>query len=532
MRFWRECAENRFAGCVDARRKNQHAVKIMLSRLSESLLIAAVATTAVAAAELKSVSLDECLRQAIEKNLSLRISRYDPELAQINLHSAYSGYDPTFNSSVGQSFSTIPRPASTNLGAFTPQAGETWQDHYTMGLNGLGPYGFQYGLNGNLARNNSKQFGFDPNGNPLTTVSSGYGDSASLSLRQPVLKNFLIDSTRLNIALAKESLKQSVEGVRDQILSLARNVAVAYYGLIATKDSIRVQESALELAERSLAENKKRVEVGAMAPLEEKQAEAQVAARRADLILARQNYDRAVNGLKRLVSDDFGSLDGTGYVPTAVLEAIPEAFSRQDSWHKALSQRPAIISQKLDLAKRNISLRFAKNQLYPELDLTGSFGLAGNQRAVGAVLGDLSDRRNPNFSFGIELSMPLTRRAAKDRLKTERVGIEASLLTYKDLEQSIMREVDDYILVAQSSLERVSATKAAQSFAEAALDAEQKKLENGKSTSFQVLSLQRDLVNAQKDTIGALTDYNIALINLSWSEGSLLEKLKVNVTVR
>ncbi len=504
----------------------------MLSRLSASLWVAALTTTVATAAELKSVSLDDCLRQAIEKNLSLRISRYDPQLAQINLHSAYSGYDPTFNSSVGQTFSTIPRQTSTNLGAFTPQAGETWRDSYSMGLNGLTPYGLQYGLNGNLARNNSKQFAFDANNNPISLVNSGYNDSAALSLRQPVLKNFWIDGTRLNIALAKESLKQSVESVRDEILGLTRNVAVGYYGLIATKDAIRVQESALNLAERSLAENKKRVEVGAMAPLEEKQAEAQVAARKADLILARQNFDRAVNGMKRLISDDFGGLDGTSYEPTAVLEAIPEAFSRQDSWHKALSQRPAIITQKIDLAKRHISLRYAKNQLYPELDLTGSFGLSGNQRAVGAVLGDLSDRRNPNFSFGIELSVPLTRRLAKDRLKTERLGIESALLNYKDLEQSIMREVDDYILVSRSSFERVGATKAAQAFAEAALDAEQKKLENGKSTSFQVLSLQRDLVNAQRDSISALTDYNIALVNLAWAEGSLLEKLKVNVTVR
>ena len=39
-------------------------------------------------------------------------------------------------------------------------------------------------------------------------------------------------------------------------------------------------------------------------------------------------------------------------------------------------------------------------------------------------------------------------------------------------------------------------------------------------------------MNAQRDSISALTDYNIALVNLAWAEGSLLEKLKVNVTVR
>lgn len=512
----------------------------MLSRLSGSLLVAALTTVAAAAGEMQSLSLDDCLKQAFEKNLNLRIVRYEPQLAEINLHSAYSGYDPNFFASAGQRFSTIPQQTSTNLSAFTPQAGESWRDSYSLGLNGLTPIGLQYGLSGDLSRNNSKRGGALTLTNaagvpimvPFTLDDSGYNSSAGLTLRQPLLKNFWIDGTRLNIALAKESVKQSIEVVRDELLILSRTVAVTYYGLIAAKDSIRVQESALDLANRSLAENKKRVEVGAMAPLEEKQAEAQVAARKADLILARQDFDRSVNALKRLMSDDFAGLDGVSYEPTAVLEAIPEVFSKQDSWHKALSQRPAIVQRKNDLVKRNISLRYAKNQVYPELDLVGSFGLSGNQRAVGAVLGDLSDRRNPNYSFGIELNLPLTRRLAKDRLRTERLGIETALLSYKDLEQSIMREVDDYILVAKSSLERVEATKAARSFAEAALDAEQKKLENGKSTNFQVLSLQRDLANSQRDSIDALAQYNIALVNLAWAEGSLLEKLKVNVTVR
>lgn len=508
----------------------------MLSRLSATLLAAVLTFVVAVAGEVKILSLDDCLKQAFEKNLNLRIVRYEPQLAEISLHSAYGGYDPTFSSSAGQRFSTTPRPATTNISAFTPEAGQSWRDSYSMGLNGLGPNGFQYGFSGDLSRNNNKRFGSITNAAgmlvPLAFDESGYVSSAALSMRQPLLKNFWIDGTRLNISLAKESVKQSIETVRDELLTLSRSVAVAYYGLIASKDSIRVQESALDLAIRSLTENKKRVEVGAMAPLEEKQAEAEVAARKADLILARQNFDRSVNALKRLMSDDFAGLDGVTYEPSAVLDAVPEVFSKQDSWHKALSQRPVIIQRKIDLAKRDISLRFAKNQAYPDLDLTGSFGLLGNQRAVGAVLGDLSDRRNPNFSFGIEFNMPLSRRQAKDRLRSERLGIETALLSYKDLEQTIMREVDDFILIARSSLERVEATKAARAFAEAALNAEQTKLENGKSTNFQVLSLQRDLANAQKNSIDALTDYNIALVNLSWAEGGLLEKLKVNVTVR
>ena len=64
------------------------------------------------------------------------------------------------------------------------------------------------------------------------------------------------------------------------------------------------------------------------------------------------------------------------------------------------------------------------------------------------------------------------------------------------------------------------------------MEAEQKKLESGKSTSFVVLQLQRDLTAAQSSEIGALADYNKALANLALSEGTTLERRNVDVQVR
>ena len=78
----------------------------------------------------------------------------------------------------------------------------------------------------------------------------------------------------------------------------------------------------------------------------------------------------------------------------------------------------------------------------------------------------------------------------------------------------------------------IEATKEARSYAEAALDAEQKKLESGKSTNYQVLQLQRDLTSAQTDEINALANYNKALAQLAHDEGSTLERLKVNLEIR
>jgi len=85
---------------------------------------------------------------------------------------------------------------------------------------------------------------------------------------------------------------------------------------------------------------------------------------------------------------------------------------------------------------------------------------------------------------------------------------------------------------AQSDLERVEATRQATIFAEAALDAEQKKLENGKSTSFEVLRLQRDLTAARSQEIRAVADYNIDLSDLAFAEGTTLDRRRMSLEVK
>ena len=92
-----------------------------------------------------------------------------------------------------------------------------------------------------------------------------------------------------------------------------------------------------------------------------------------------------------------------------------------------------------------------------------------------------------------------------------------------------MVEIDNAILEAKTSFERVEATKQSRIYGEAALDAEQKKLENGKSTSFFVLQLQRDLTSAQSAEIGALVDYNKAISKMSEAEGYTLERLGIQM---
>jgi outer membrane protein TolC len=135
----------------------------------------------------------------------------------------------------------------------------------------------------------------------------------------------------------------------------------------------------------------------------------------------------------------------------------------------------------------------------------------------------------PTWSVGAVFSIPLGNTAARTRVKNSQISVQQALVLVKTLEQNIMVQIDDAIQLAKKEFLRIDSTRQARLYAEAALEAEQKKLENGKSTSFVVLQLQRDFINARSEEIRALADYNKALAQLAQQEGSTLDRRNIQL---
>ena len=66
----------------------------------------------------------------------------------------------------------------------------------------------------------------------------------------------------------------------------------------------------------------------------------------------------------------------------------------------------------------------------------------------------------------------------------------------------------------QTNQKRVETTRAARSFAERRLEAEQRKFAAGTSTSFIVFQAQRDLSQARNNELKAILDYNQSVVDL------------------
>lgn len=504
-----------------------------------------VLMASAASPEKRTLTLEDCLQLALRHNLDIQMQRISPEIARFNLKSSYGAYDPNLNLRVQRDGADAP-------GGYDPQSRlygstSTDADSISGGLSGLMPWGLQY----NLGLNLSDRYGYRQalqatvitnfDGTVTTNIfyvpdvfENSSGNVGLATLRQPLMRDAWIDGARYSIELNRTSLRASEHTLRQQIMFTATQVESAYYNLSAAADSVTVQEKALELAERLLAENRKKVEVGALAPLDEKQAEAEVAARRADLLSAQRALEDQQNALKTLLTDDYAAWHPIRIEPAAKLTAVPIGAQVSDSWLKGLTQRPDLIEARINLERQDIAIKYQKNQLWPQLDVYGSFGYSagGDAREFGDLWPQFEDRDNPSYSIGAQFSIPLGNRAARNNLRATRATKAQLLLSLKKLEQTIMVEIDNAVGAVKTAYQQVQATRERRRFAQAAYEAEQKKLENGKSTSFFVLQFQRDLVSAAAAEIQALTRYNNAVAQLSLSEGSTLDRLKLDVSIR
>ena len=480
------------------------------------------------------MSLEDCIQQALQHNLDVQISRYDPQIELFTVWANYGGYDPTLNLSGNYTYSKNGALIQNNQ-IVLPTTSEA--NTFGAGLSGGTPWGMTYNfgngsLNGPGPANITETWGQKSAGS-FTTNFDSTSSSVGVSLTQPLLKNLWIDQTRLNIRVSKNRLLYSEQGLRLQLITSITAVENAYYELIFAQENVKVQEEALVLAQTQLDQDRQRVQIGTLAQLDVQQDEAQVATSRANLIAAQYTLVTDQNTLKNLLTDQYSNWHGTDIQPTETITNAPlQLFDLQDSWSKGMTLRPDLLQSRLNVEQQGIQLKFDRNQLFPEVDVIGSYGYNGTGQEYSDVFSQINAANRPFYGVGGQLTMPLSNVGPRNTYKADKVTLQQLLLKLKQFEQNVMVDIDNAVKNAQSTYESVGATRQARIYAEAALDAEQKKYAVGKRTTFTVLQLQNTLTTDRGQEIRALANYYEALATLAQKEGSTLERLRINVEVK
>lgn len=469
-------------------------------------------------AEVMTLSLEESILLGLKNNLDIAIEGFNPKIRETDVTSAKAVFDPAAFAEV-----TFAKDKAQNRSRLATNPVTDNEDlNAGVGVRQDLPTGANYELRFDNHRNNT-------NTSFLESLNPAYDSALSLVLTQPLLKNFGVDVNRTQIKIAQNEREISLDQFRQTMMGVITQVQTAYWDLVFALENLKVQQRSLQLAKELAELNRARVRAGVAAPVEITQAEAEVAARERDVIAAEKGVRDAEDQLKVVLNMPKQGEWGGAILPTdpakfsAVVPDLPGAVA------DALRKRPEYQAAKVDLSNRELNLRFARNQLLPDLALTGSVGVQGLGGNYGNDLDNLSSGDFYQASVGIALTVPIGNRAARSQFVKAQLERNQTQVSLQKLEVQITAEVREAVRRVETASKQVEATKAGRVLAEEQLRIERKRLEAGVSTTFEVLRLQRDLTAAQANEVQALTDFNKSLANLDQARGVALEKHRIQM---
>jgi outer membrane protein TolC len=357
----------------------------------------------------------------------------------------------------------------------------------------------------------------------------------SATYTQPLLRNFRIDNNRQQLVVTK--LNQDISEIQLQatIINTLSNVRNAYWDYVFAVQSVEVARRSVALADQLVNDNRTRVEVGTMAPIDVIQAQSQAATQRQNLAIAQGTLRTNELALKRLIVSGTQDPNWSAAIdPTDRPAFEPVTIDVTAAVRRALDVRTDLAQVRKNLEVNNISLKYLKNQSLPQADLTAryqvvgqggtSFVTTGNGvtrevlKTIPGGFGDaLTTMLGPNYptwSFGLNVTYPIgtsAQEASYARAQLQANQVEAQL---RQIELQIATDVTNAATNVQNNIERVQAAQAAREFAQKQYEAEQSKFEVGMSTNYFVVQSQRDLATAQNNELSAILAYRRSVVEV------------------
>src|SRR4051812_38773866 len=444
------------------------------------------------------LSLRDAIALALENNLDLESARYNPKLAEANLLRAKAGAllrNVSSSISTGPSSAAIGVLASTQLGSGGTAGGasSSGTGGVLSGLNvqlagsAIPNLDAAFFINAQFVHNTSIQTATNITGTNFlvteykssnggiqqgfltgTTVQLGMGNqfsvtqnspynmfspyhqaSLSLSVQQNLLQGFRKSVNNRAIRVAKNQRQISDLTFKNQVMATVSNIVTLYWDLVSDIEALKVKQQTLELDTKLYQDNKRRADLGAIAPIDIVQAEAEMKAAQQEVTNAEMQVQEQETILKAVLTRsglDRLEVASAHIVPTDHFDIPPQEPVQpiQDLIAEAMKNRPDVEQSTMGLEDARITTLGVKDAMLPSLTAfatTSNSGLAGQINSLGlpvigptgqpvlgangqplfatrtpadvngyflggygTVLSQLFGRNFPNYSAGISLS--------------------------------------------------------------------------------------------------------------------------------
>ncbi len=475
----------------------------------------------------KVATLHDLLVGAMSSNLELSAKRIDPEIQALRLRAAKGIFMPSFVGGYTWLSSERPKTVQENSSISAIFGGQNdpilREDtvRTQIGLTGRLPFGTTY----------EAVTGLDRLRNSYNRFTSEYIAVSSLTVTQPLLRDFGFKATLAEIRLQKQATLAAQQELRGVALRIMRDVANAYYEMAFAQENVEVKAEAVRVAANLVRENQRRLDEGRMAPIDVTQAQSRLSEAQEELVIAKNFLAQRRNTLLELTQAAFDpnhnsalSVDGS-FVRTNVPQ-----LDREDSLVALFEHNPSYLAA-LELAKADdVRIAYARNQRWPRVDLRVSYGYNGLSRDTEDAFKNYWERTQPTWSAGLVLNVPLYDITARSRVLEAKRRKAQTLLEIKRTEVTLLSAFDTAMRDIDNAAERIGLVKDTVRLAQSALDAELRRLSSGLTTSYNVAQAQRDLSQARSRELATYVDLNKAVTQLYFVLGTLDEHLQVSIT--
>jgi outer membrane protein len=415
---------------------------------------------------------------------------------------------------------------------------------------------------------------------PTDILNPQNGVALSLSIQHSLLNGFGRAVNARNITIAKATIGINDLNFKTEVIAIVVSVLNSYYSLVADYQDVRAKGQALAVAQRFFEDNKKQVEIGTMAPLDVTTAEAQVASSEQDLVVSETTLEQDQVNFKNLISRN-GLADAT-LAPVVIIPLdtidIPEKETLppfKEALAIAMTNRADLEANRLNLINSKTSMIGTTNGVLPQLIVFGtakSQGLAGTahpvlegtlptvpnvptvippgfaacpssygpgticevpnkyfQGGIGTALGQMIRRDFPSESGGAFFGPTLRNRQATADQRIDALTYRQSELQNEQSIKQVAVSVSNGLISLQQARIRYQAAVKNRVLEEQLLDAEQRKFKLGASTTYNVVTQERDLATAQAAEILAMATYSQSRVSLDQTLGTTLQNNHVSI---